>query len=277
MADAGILYITATPIGNLEDVTLRALRVLKEVDFIAAEDTRRTRALLTAYGIKRRLVSYHEHNKEKSGREILSELKSGKSAALVTDAGLPAISDPGSDLARLCREEGVTVTVLPGACAFTAAAALSGLDTRKIAFYGFLTEERLKAETESLRAETGLIALYEAPHRLAKTLAALFGILGDRSVFIARELTKLHENAEMTALSAAAAYYSENAPKGEFALIIEGRAETPENWENLTIREHVSLYEAQGYSAKDAMKLAARERGLPKSEVYRRLLPEDNL
>lgn len=264
------LYLVATPIGNLEDITYRAVKVLSEVDFIAAEDTRNTPKLLQRYGIKKPLVSYFEHNKRQRGEYIVSRIETGESCALVTDAGTPAISDPGEDLVVLCRERGIKVTSLPGACAAITALTLSGLSTKRFCFEGFLTyaKGQKKARLKELAKETRTLIIYEAPHHLLETLKDLFEAFGDRRVAFCRELTKINEEANQMKLSEAIGFYTENKPRGEFVLIIEGAEDAPVTEFDMSIREHVEKYIAEGMTKMDAIKAAAKDRNLPKSTVY---------
>jgi len=273
---AGTLYVCATPIGNLEDITLRVLRVLAEADFIAAEDTRHTLKLLNHFEIKAPLVSYHEHNKTARGAALLARLQNGETCALVSDAGLPGISDPGADLIRLCLDNGVPVTVCPGASAAVMAVVLSGIGCARYAFEGFLphgkyAKKERAARIAAIKAEPRTIVLYESPYRLTDTLAELLAALGNRQAAIARELTKKFEEVQRGDLSALLAHFKAVEPKGEFVLVIEGGTEPADsepNWAALSVREHVSLYINAGQSEMDAIKAAAKERGLPKRTVY---------
>ncbi len=264
------LYLVATPIGNLEDITYRAVKVLSEVDFIAAEDTRNTPKLLQRYGIKKPLVSYFEHNKRERGEYIVSRIEAGESCALVTDAGTPAISDPGEDLVVLCRERGIKVTSLPGACAAITALTLSGLSTKRFCFEGFLTyaKGQKKARLKELSGEKRTLIIYEAPHHLLDTLKDLYEAFGDRRVAFCRELTKINEEANQMTLSEAIEFYTENKPRGEFVLVIEGAEDKAEPEFEMSVQEHVEKYIAEGYTKMDAIKAAAKDRGLPKSTVY---------
>lgn len=280
---AGTLYLCATPIGNLEDITLRVLQTLREVDVIAAEDTRNSRKLLNRFEIKTPMTSYHEYNKYDKGRQLIEQLLSGKNIAVITDAGMPGISDPGEELVRMAHEAGVPVTVLPGACACVTALTLSGLPTRRFCFEAFLPsvkKERLEV-LEELKTETRTIVLYEAPHRLAKTLAELFAALGERKLTVCRELTKKHESAVLTTLSAAAAYYLENEAKGECVLIVEGldRRELlhaeQESYAQMDLEEHMQRYLSQGMDKKEAMKAVAVDRGVSRREIYAMLLERE--
>ncbi len=269
----GTLYLVTTPIGNMSDITYRAVKVLSEVDFVAAEDTRNSARLLRFFGITKELVSYHEHNKKSRGEEILARLQNGESCALVTDAGTPAVSDPGEDLVRLCAESGVPVTAAPGVSAAVTALTLSALDTRRFVFEGFLPIEKAERgeRLAALKAETRTTILYEAPHKLKRTLADLLSALGDRRVSLCRELTKLNEKVTRTTLSDAAAFYETAEPRGEYVLILEGaQTSGAENapWASLSISEHVELYIAEGMSKTDAIKRAAKDRGVPKNVVY---------
>ena len=276
-----MLYLVTTPIGNLEDMTARAIRVLSEVDLIAAEDTRNSRKLLAHFDIHTPMTSYHQNNRFDKGRELTEMLVEGKNIAVITDAGMPGISDPGEELVRMALEAGVEVTAVPGACACVTALTISGLPTRRFCFEAFLpTEMKARARVmEELKRETRTIVLYEAPHRLAKTLQELAtAIGGERNVRVLRELTKKHEDRYCGTLAAAAAFYEENPPKGECVIVIEGadpaeakRAEQAE-WSELTIAEHVAMYEEQGMDRKDAMKAVAADRGIGKRDVYQALL-----
>lgn len=269
----GTLYLVTTPIGNMSDITYRAVKVLSEVDFVAAEDTRNSARLLRFFGITKELVSYHEHNKKSRGEEILARLQNGESCALVTDAGTPAVSDPGEDLVRLCAENGVPVTAAPGVSAAVTALTLSALDTRRFVFEGFLPVEKAERNERlgALKTETRTTILYEAPHKLKRTLADLLSALGNRRVSLCRELTKLNEEVARTTLADAAAFYETAEPRGEYVLILEGaQISGAENapWASLSIIEHVELYIAEGMSKTDAIKRAAKDRGVPKNVVY---------
>ena len=269
----GTLYLVTTPIGNMSDMTYRAVKVLEEVDFIAAEDTRNSAKLLHYFEINKEMVSYHEHNKKSRGEEIVSRLLNGESCALITDAGTPAISDPGEDLVKLCAEKGVPVTAAPGVSAAITALTLSALETRYFAFEGFLpvTKPERKERLKAIRNEARTLILYEAPHKLEKTLSDLYETLGDRKISLCRELTKLNEEVMRTSLSGAVEYYSSNAPRGEYVLIIEGAKDvlpTAEFWSKMSITEHVDHYIESGLSKNDAIKTAAKDRGVPKNVVY---------
>ena len=269
------LYLVATPIGNLADISERALKVLSEADFVAAEDTRNTQKLLSYFGIKKPLISYHEHNKAECGERICEKLLAGESCALVTDAGTPAISDPGADLVKLCAEKNITVTSLPGACASIVALTLSALPTERFCFEGFLpvqNKER-KKRLEALSTEYRTMLFHEAPHKLRTTLEDLsvaFG--GDRRITLCRELTKLNEEIIRTTLAGAVEIYAEREPKGEYVLVIEGADEekinkAPET--DMTIEEQVEYYITNGMSKMDAIKATAKSRGIPKNDVYK--------
>ncbi len=275
------LYLVATPIGNLADISERALKVLSEVDFVAAEDTRNTKNLLLHFGIKKDLVSYYEHNKRQRGEEITARIENGESCALVTDAGMPAISDPGEDIVALCAENGITVSCIPGCCAAVTALALSALPTGRFAFEGFLSTskgERKKRLTE-IKNEVRTLIFYEAPHKLKTTLADLYETFGDRRITLCRELTKLNEEIIRTTLLGAVALYEEKSPRGEYVLVIEGAEiqalQTAESsLSTLSPEEHVSHYEESGLSRMDAIKAAAKDRGMSKSELYKILNAE---
>ena len=277
---AGKLYLCATPIGNLEDITFRVVRTLKEVDVIAAEDTRNSIKLLNHFEIKTSLTSYHESNKYDKAKVLVSRMLGGENIALITDAGTPGISDPGEELVRQCYEAGVEVTSLPGAAACVTALTLSGLSTRRFAFEAFLPADKKEkaAILEELRSETRTIIIYEAPHRLKKTMAELLSVLGNRRLTAVKELTKLHENVFLTTFEEALAYYEENEPRGEFVLVIEGRdieelkKEKEASFLEMDINEHMKLYLDKGMDKKEAMKAVAVDRGIPKREVYKMLL-----
>ena len=268
---AGILYLVATPIGNLGDFSPRAVETLAQADFIAAEDTRVSVKLLNHFDIKKPLVSYHEHNRAAAGQAILTRLLSGETCALVTDAGTPAISDPGQELVTLCAENGVTVQAIPGCCAAVAALAVSGLDTRRFTFEGFLPSGRKerRAALEELTGETRTMVFHEAPHRLRQTLADMAELLGDRPAALCRELTKLHEDTVRTTLAQAAAYYAANEPRGEYVLVVAGREKqtTPA----LTLEEGVARVLALrdgGMKLKDAVRRVADDTALPRNALY---------
>ena len=269
---AGILYLCATPIGNLQDMTPRVVETLKEVDLIAAEDTRNSIKLLNHFEIKTPMTSYHEYNKVEKALYLVEQLQMGKNIALITDAGTPAISDPGEILVRECHKANITVTSLPGACALITALTLSGLNTRRFCMEGFLpTDKKEKKDIlEELKSESRTMILYEAPHRLTKTLAELYEVLGDREIALCRELTKKFETVLKTTLKEAVAYYEENEPRGEYVLVIEGKSreekkqEKISEWERMTIEEHMAFYESQGVDHKEALKKVAKDRGVGK-------------
>ena len=270
----GVLYLVGTPIGNLSDISERALKVLSEVDFIAAEDTRNSGKLLSYFDIKKPMVSYFEHNKRERGEMIVSRIEAGESCALITDAGMPAISDPGEDIVRICAERGVPVSVVPGPCAAVSALAMSGLFTGKFVFEGFLStanNERREA-LESLQNERRTIIFYEAPHKLRGTLADLMKAFGDRKISLCRELTKLNEEVLRMTLSEAIAYYEENQPRGEYVLVLEGASKEEQKanafWAEMDEFAHVAYYTEKGLSKNDAIKAAAKDRGVGKSEIY---------
>ncbi len=271
----GMLYLVATPIGNLADISERAKKVLSEVDFVAAEDTRNSGLLLSRYGIKKPFVSYFEHNKRERGEYIVSRLQAGESCALITDAGMPAISDPGEDIVRLCAEFGVPVTCIPGCCAAVTALTLSSLATGRFAFEGFVTTNKgeRKALLEKLAGEERTMIFYEAPHKLRQTLSDMLKYMGDRKITLCRELTKLNEEIIRTTLSGAVALYEEKDPRGEYVLVVEGGIkeekadEFPEDPE-----AHVAMYESAGMAHMDAIKAAAKDRGMSKGAFYKLLI-----
>lgn len=273
---SGTLYLCATPIGNLEDMTFRAVRILKEVDLIAAEDTRNSIKLLNHFEIQTPMTSYHEYNKFDKGKKLVEKLQEGQDIALITDAGTPGISDPGEELVRMCYDAGILVTSVPGACACITALTLSGLSTRRFAFEAFLPSDKKEREwvLQDLEREFRTMVVYEAPHRLVKTLKLLLERLGNRRVTICRELTKRHETAFTATLEEAAEYYDKNEPKGECVLVIEGRSreeaalEAQQKWEEMSIEEHMEYYLSDGIAKKDAMKKVAKDRGVPKREIY---------
>ena len=274
----GTLYLVGTPIGNLADISERALKVLSEVDFIAAEDTRNSGKLLSYFGIKKPMMSYFEHNKRERGEMIVSRIIEGESCALITDAGMPAISDPGEDIVKICAEKGVPVSVVPGPCAAVSALAVSGLFTGKFVFEGFLStanNERREA-LENLKSETRTIIFYEAPHKLKTTLADLYKAFGNRKISLCRELTKINEEILRFTLEGAIAYYEENIPRGEYVLVMEGASaeEKKENafWANMSVEEHVEFYVSQDMKKNDAIKAVAKDRGVGKSEIYNQVM-----
>lgn len=278
---AGMLYLCATPIGNLGDITLRVLETLKSVDMIAAEDTRHSIKLLNHYDIKTPMTSYHEFNKVEKARVLVDKMREGKTVALITDAGTPGISDPGEELVKQCHEAGIELTSLPGPAACITALTISGRPTRRFSFEAFLPSD--KKERREILAElvneTRTIIIYEAPHRLSKTLEELAGVLGsERALTICRELTKKHEEALLTTFKDALEYYENNEARGEYVLVIEGKSrgeiarEKQEAWETMSVEEHVEMYEAQGMDRKEAMRLAAKDRGISKRDVYQMLM-----
>ena len=276
---AGTLYLCATPIGNLEDITYRCVRTLKEVDLIAAEDTRRTLGLLNHLGIEKPLTSYYEHNKAEKGPYLVNKLLEGVNIALVSDAGTPGICDPGEDLVKLCIERGITVVSIPGPVAAVNALVGSGLSTIKFVFEGFISTNK-KNRTElfqRLKNETRTMIFYEAPHKLQATLSDMYKYWGDRKITLCHELTKVHEEYIRLTLSEAVEYYSETLPKGEFVLCVEGKSEeelseeSKEAWQDMTIREHFDFHVNNGMDEKEAMKLVAKERGVRKQDVYKEI------
>ena len=279
----GMLYLCGTPIGNLEDMTFRAVRILQEADLIAAEDTRNSIRLLNHFDIHVPMTSYHEYNKYEKGRVLVKKLLEGQNIVLITDAGMPGISDPGEELVRMCRDAGIGVTAVPGPSACVTALALSGRSTRRFAFEGFLPadkKERREALSE-LQEETRTVILYEAPHRLKKTLSELLEALGDRKLSMCRELTKRHEEIWEGMLSEACTHCESREPKGEYVLVLEGRSrremvkERQQDFLEMPVSEHVRFYEDQGMDRKAAMKQAAKDRGVAKREVYQALLLEE--
>ncbi len=269
----GALYVVATPIGNLSDLSERAKKVLSEVDFIAAEDTRVTGKLLMCIGTKKPCVSYHEHNKREKGEEIIKRLKNGESCAIVSDAGTPAISDPGEDLVRLCAEEGVVAFAVPGPCAAVSALSISGLFTGRFAFEGFLSTNKSerRRHLEAVRTLEHTLIFYEAPHKLCDTLTAMLEVLGDRRVSLVRELTKINEEVIRTTLSGALKYYEDKSPKGEYVLVLEGakKEEIETFWQDMDEVTHVEHYLSTGLERMDAIKAVARDRGVAKSVIYK--------
>lgn len=277
---AGKLYLCATPIGNLEDMTYRVIRTLREVDLIAAEDTRNSIKLLNHFEIKTPMTSYHEYNKIEKGKKLVEKLQEGVNIALITDAGTPGISDPGEELVKMCYESGIEVTSLPGAAACITALTLSGLSTRRFAFEAFLpTDKKEKQEVlKELVNETRTMILYEAPHRLIKTLKDLYNAVGNRKITVCRELTKKYETAFATTLEEAISYYEVNEPKGECVLVLEGKSRTEireeeiSRWEEMSVEEHMEYYISQGIEKKEAMKRVAKDRGVGKRDIYQALL-----
>ncbi len=273
---SGILYLVATPIGNLEDMTYRAVRILSEVDLIAAEDTRNSIKLLNHFDIKTPMTSYHEHNRYEKAAELVQKLLQGTNIAVITDAGTPGISDPGEELVRQAYEASIQVVPVPGACAAINALIASGLPTRRFAFEAFLPMDKKerRAVLDELKNETRTMIIYEAPHRLSKTLAELLEELHDREITVCRELTKKHEEFFITTLEEASQYYKVNEPKGECIIVIKGRTfeeielEARQRWEEMSIEEHLNMYISEGMDKRDATKQVAKDRGVPKREVY---------
>ena len=280
---AGKLFLCATPIGNLGDMTPRVIETLNSVDVIAAEDTRNSIRLLNHFEIRTPMTSYHEYNKVEKARQLVGQMLSGQNIALITDAGTPAISDPGEVLVKMCQENGITVTSLPGPAACITALTLSGLSTRRFCFEGFLPPEKKEKKRilEELAGETRTIILYEAPHHLTRTLEELYEALGDRKVTLCRELTKKFETVMPTTLKGAITYYEKEEPRGEYVLVVEGkspeekRQEEIDSWTGMSIEDHVAFYEEQGMDHKSAMKAAAKDRGVGKREIYQHLHGEE--
>lgn len=276
----GKLFICPTPIGNLEDITMRTLRVLSEVDIIACEDTRRTLRLLNHFEINKPLTSYHEHNKRDKGQFLLEKLKSGENIALVSDAGMPGISDPGSDMVYLCVENGIEVEVLPGASAFVIALIGSGLETDKFAFEGFLDRDKKKRRSrlEEIKYEKRTLIVYESPYRLKDALKDMLSIFGDRKISACRELTKKYEEYQRKTIGELISYYTENDPRGEYILIVEGSKESKEyigkedDFSSISARDQVKFLIDEGHSKKDAIKQVAKKMGVPKNDVYKEVL-----
>lgn len=279
---SGILYLCATPIGNLEDITLRVIRTLKEVDLIAAEDTRHSIKLLNHFEIKTPMTSYHEFNKIDKAKYLVEQLIAGSNIALITDAGTPGISDPGEELVRQAYAAGIEVTSLPGACAAVTALTLSGLSTRRFCFEAFLPTDKKEKQRvlEELKNDTRTVILYEAPHRLRKTLQELYTALGDRTITIVKELTKKHETVLQTTLIEAANIFDTKEPRGEYVLVLEGKsqeemdAEKQVQWEAVALAEHMKIYQDQGMDKKEAMKSVAKDRGISKRDIYQMLIHE---
>lgn len=280
---AGTLFLCATPIGNLADMTPRVIETLQSADVIAAEDTRNSIRLLNHFGINTPMTSYHEYNKVEKAKHLIEQLQSGKNIALITDAGTPAISDPGEVLVAMCREAGIHVTSLPGAAACITALTLSGLSTRRFSFEGFLPADKKekKAILDELTTESRTMILYEAPHHLIRTLEELAAALGNRRITICRELTKKFETVMPTTLEAALSYYTENEPRGEYVLVIEGKSLTEKKeeqqakWQEMSIEEHMKYYEDTGIDRKEAMKSVAKDRGVSKRDIYNYLLQNE--
>lgn len=278
----GTLYLVATPVGNLADISARAVKILSEVDFIAAEDTRNSMRLLSYIGIQKPMVSYFEHNKRSHGEIICERLCAGESCALVTDAGTPAISDPGEDIVALCAQKGIPVTSIPGACAAILALTLSGLPTSRFCFEGFLSADKKerRARLEELKKDTRTTIFHEAPHKLKATLADMCAIFGeDRRISLCRELTKLNEDIFRTTLGGAVAYYEENSPRGEYVLVLEGAIKGTAEYEkddlcSISVEKHVEHYIGLGMTKKDAIKAVAKDRGVPKNEIYQHFVAD---
>lgn len=277
---AGKLYLCATPIGNLEDITYRVVRTLNEVDLIGAEDTRNSIKLLNHFDIKTPMTSYHEFNKYDKAKQLVEMMKEGKNIAIITDAGTPGISDPGEEVVRQCFEAGIQVTSLPGPAACITALTMSGQKTRRFCFEAFLPKDKKEkvAVLEELKIETRTIIIYEAPHRLARTLKELRETLGNRQLTLCRELTKKYEEADKTTIDQAIEKYNEKEPRGEYVLVIEGKSqeeiqeENKQKWESMTIEEHMEYYINQGNDKKSAMKLVAKDRGVSKRDIYNQLI-----
>lgn len=276
---AGILYLCATPIGNLGDMTPRVVEILNQVDVIAAEDTRNSIKLLNHFGISTPMTSYHEYNKVEKAQNLLAQLQSGKNIALITDAGTPAISDPGEVLVQMCQKAGVTVTSLPGPAALIVALTLSGLSTRRFCFEGFLPSDKKEKRMilEELKNESRTIILYEAPHHLVRTLTELRAALGDRKITLCRELTKKFETILPTTLERALELYEKEEPRGEYVLVLEGKSlkekeqEAIKSWEEMSIEDHMKYYEDMGIEQKEAMKKVAKDRGVGKRDIYQHI------
>lgn len=275
----GVLYLVATPIGNLEDITYRALKVLNEVDFIAAEDTRHTLKLLNHFEIQKPMISYYEHNIRERGEKIIARIKEGKCAALVSDAGTPAISDPGEDLVRLCIEEGIKVIPVPGAVAGINALICSGISTKRFSFEGFLSVNKKSRidHLESVKESAYTLIFYEAPHKLLNTLNDMLKYFGNRKITVARELTKKFEEFIYTDIEKAIVHFTENPPKGEFVLIVEGAQENEKTspFDKMTILEHINYYIEAGFDKKEAMKKVSTDRNISKREVYAETIKEN--
>ena len=278
---SGTLYLCATPIGNMEDITYRVVRILNEVDLIAAEDTRTSKKLLDRYNINTRVTSYHEHNKIEKAKTLINKLHDGNNIALITDAGTPGISDPGEELVAMCYDENIEVTSLPGAAALITAITMSGQSSRRFVFEAFLPKDKKyrRHVLEELKNETRTIIVYESPHHLKSTLKELESVLGkDRELTITRELTKRHEEKNKTTFEKALEYYEENEPRGEYVLVIAGKSramqeeERREMWEETTIKEHMDIYLNQGLDKKEAMKAVAKDRGVSKRDIYKELI-----
>ncbi|MBO4904373.1 MAG: 16S rRNA (cytidine(1402)-2'-O)-methyltransferase [Lachnospiraceae bacterium] len=280
----GMLYLCATPIGNLADITERVLETLRSVDIIAAEDTRNSIKLLNRFNINTELTSYHEYNRYDKANELIDRIREGKNVAVITDAGTPAISDPGQVLVDMCHKAGITVTSLPGPCAAITALAMSGIDSRRFSFEGFLPSDKKvrRRILEDLAGETRTVIIYEAPHHLLSTLEQLFEHLGDREIAICRELTKKFEEVKRMRLAEAVGYYKANEPRGEFVLVLEGKSreemkrEQEEEYREMSLEEHMAMYESRGMDHKEAMKKVAADRGVSKRDIYNQLIIESN-
>jgi 16S rRNA (cytidine1402-2'-O)-methyltransferase len=270
MEEKGTLYLVGTPIGNLEDLSIRAARILAEADLIAAEDTRRTLKLMSHLGLSKSIVSYHEHNRRDAGQRLLAELASGRSVALVSDAGMPVVSDPGAELVAEAAKQGIAITVIPGPCAVSSALALSGMDGSRFVFEGFLPREGKprKQALEALRGEARTVLFYEAPHRLLKTLKDLLAAMGDRNVAVCNDITKFYERADRVTLSAAVALFEATEPRGEYVLVLQGAEPRQECYDDVTIEDHVRRYIDSGMDKKEAVKQVAKDRGVQRNEVY---------
>ena len=279
----GMLYMVATPIGNLEDMTFRAVRILKEADLIAAEDTRNSIKLLNHFDIDTKMTSYHEYNRYDKAVYLVNRMLRGETVALITDAGTPGISDPGEEMVKQCMDAGIPVTALPGACACINALTVSGQATRRFVFEAFLPHDKKERENilQALKHETRTIVLYEAPHRLKKTLAELENVLGNRDITVCRELTKRYETITRSTLSELRARYDQEEPRGEYVLVLAGKKaeeieeERRERWKEISLSEHMERYLAEGLERKEAMKAVAKDRGMKKRDVYRQLLSEE--
>ena len=282
--DQGMLYLCATPIGNLSDISARVIETLRNADIIAAEDTRNSIKLLNHFEIRTPLTSYHEHNKYDKAKELISKMKEGADVALITDAGTPAISDPGQVLTDMCHKAGIKVTSLPGPCALVTALSLSGIDSRRFVFEGFLPSDKKmrKQVLADLTNETRTIIIYEAPHHIKATLLELSDALGDRNIALCRELTKKFEEVRRTSLSEANKYYETHEPRGEYVIVLEGRdisriaEEKAQDYRQMDINEHMAIYEAQGFDRKEAMKKVASDRNVSKRDIYRSLLEDED-
>ncbi len=282
--DQGMLYLCATPIGNLSDISARVIETLRNADIIAAEDTRNSIKLLNHFEIRTPLTSYHEHNKYDKAKELISKMKEGADVALITDAGTPAISDPGQVLTDMCHKAGIKVTSLPGPCALVTALSLSGIDSRRFVFEGFLPSDKKmrKQVLADLTNETRTIIIYEAPHHIKATLLELSDALGDRNIALCRELTKKFEEVRRTSLSEANKYYETHEPRGEYVIVLKGRdisriaEEKAQDYRQMDINEHMAIYEAQGFDRKEAMKKVASDRNVSKRDIYRSLLEDED-